>query len=382
MTGSPALSDQLTQLMRQLDLPASTAAVYAHLLRNGPSSAQSLSAAIGATPQHVEAALARLSRMNVVGTGRIRTQTRYYATNPSLAWVALTADLVWGATTTLEPVWNLPDTGRPRVEHVREICTFIREAANDLYVEHSEIEAHQEHDATTSEQLAQLTCELIAASRHSIFAVSKSPLLPQVSSFWTTLTSRMAHGVSYIRIADLDELISHGIRVKVRDMDVAGVQLHVLEPSSIRHKFYLVDRKLLSIEAVPQTADATRSNVGRITTSRPIVARYHRHFRAYLGASMPGDFALDQLKQSGFRLVEQAHRVLPRPDALWIEDLVAWGQFSKFHQEVGWSPQRLSEAERRASSQKLVQRNVDGKIVPHYDLDETSLRTAYRQLEA
>lgn len=59
-------------------------------------------------------------------------------------------------------------------------------------------------------------------------AVSKSPRLPQVASFWATLSDRLAGGVTYRRVVDLDEIIDHGLTLVQRDIEDQGIDLRVL----------------------------------------------------------------------------------------------------------------------------------------------------------
>ncbi len=95
----------------------------------------------------------------------------------------LTADLVWETDTTLRPIRNLPETDNPGVEGLRLICTEISTLAEQLYKPHIAALQHRERDAQSIEELAQLTCEIIYQARKQVLAVSRSPRLPQVSSF-------------------------------------------------------------------------------------------------------------------------------------------------------------------------------------------------------
>ena len=65
--------------------------------------------------------------------------------------------------------------------------------------------------------------------------MSTSPRLPQVASFWATLTDRIGAGVSYRRIVDLDEVIDHGVQLVRRDIEEYGIDVKLLERDRIRH---------------------------------------------------------------------------------------------------------------------------------------------------
>ena len=94
---------------------------------------------------------------------------------------------------------------------------------------------------------AQLICEAMGQARQTIVAVSKSPRLPQVASFWATLTDRLGAGVTYRRVVDLDEVIAHGLKIVRRDIEEHGIDVMVLERDRIHQKFYVVDGSFLAV---------------------------------------------------------------------------------------------------------------------------------------
>src|SRR5204863_7912607 len=111
-----------------------------------------------------------------------------------------------------------PGATDPPIEARSGACDEIAEVAGRLYRPHAAALVHREWDAATEEEFARLICELIAHARTSVLAVSTSPRLPQVASFWATLTERIGAGVSYRRIVDLDEVIDHGLTLVKRDI--------------------------------------------------------------------------------------------------------------------------------------------------------------------
>ena len=150
---------------------------------------------------------------------------------------------------------------------------------------------HRELDARNFDELSLLTCEIINRARGEIVAVSKSPRLPQLSSFWAVLTDRIDnHGVAYHRIADLDEVEAHGLNIVRRDMDVHHIDLNILERDAIEHEFYVVDGKYAAIKHRDGKA---YQGVGRVTNYLDVVDRYSKRFQKYLAKSIPGSFVVE-----------------------------------------------------------------------------------------
>jgi hypothetical protein len=125
-------AQRLIALMQQFDFKRSTTLVYSLLLADGPLSEPQVVAATHQSPTRVDQDLQQLLRLRLIGTDHRRGRRVYYATDPDLAWLALAADLVWGARTLLGPIRNLPEMDDPTVEHLRMICAEIRELAQRL----------------------------------------------------------------------------------------------------------------------------------------------------------------------------------------------------------------------------------------------------------
>jgi hypothetical protein len=224
--------------------------------------------------------------------------------------------------------------------------------AGRLYRPHAAALAHREWDAATEEELARLICELIAQARTSVLAVSMSPRLPQVASFWATLTDRIGAGVSYRRIVDLDEVVDPGLTLVKRDIEEYGIDLRVLERDRIHHKFYVVDRALLAVFHDQPDASGSdgRSGVGRITSRGTIVRRYARRFREYASIAIPGRVAVQRMEQVAQELLRAATQAgLTAGEIAWVESLVQYGKFSRFQVSRGWSPEEVRQVEGHAT---------------------------------
>jgi hypothetical protein len=237
---------------------------------------------------------------------------------------------------------------------------------------------HKERDAEGPEAFAQLIWEILSQARKHIVVVSRSPRLPQVSSFWAVLTQRLEQGVRYDRVVDLEEIIDHGLTIVSRDMEGYGIDLRVLAQARIRQKFYLVDQRFLAVFHQPEDpVGAVRRGVGRVTTQPQIVARYRKRFRQYREIAMPGRFVLARMRAAADTLLEQARATLAPIEVAWLESLIEYGTFSRFHVEEGWSPARLRLAARRAMAAGLCRRNAEGHAVPRYPIDAAALEEAY-----
>lgn len=207
--------------------------------------------------------------------------------------------------------------------------------------------------------------------------MSTSPRLPHVASFWATLTGRLGAGVTYRRLVDLDEVIDHGLAIVRRDVEEYGIDLKVLARDRIQHKFYGVDQSLLAVFHDPAApARESRTGVGRITRRGAIVRRYARRFEQYAAAAVPARTVLDALDRASGVLPRTAEARLTAEDLAWVESLVRYGKFSRFHVARGWSGADLRRAEERARGIGVVRRSAEGDIVPAYPVTEEDLLAA------
>jgi hypothetical protein len=316
--------------------------------------------------------------IGLVARTRRRGRLLFYATNPEFAFLSLTAHLVWRSKASLAPIRELPPTSSPDIERTRELYAQIAEIARRLYMPQGSADLHREFDIETPEDLAQLTCEMITAAANRIRAISRTPRLPYVSTFWTAITDRLAAGVTYTRIADLQEFVDHGLLIKQRDMVDSGVDLFMIEAERVTQSFYVIDNRYLS--TTHQSADPTSPyrGIGRITTERRIIDRYRKRFDKLLPEAIPGRFVLDEMRRAADALIKVAHAFLDADELAWIESLVDWGEFSTFTRDVGWSRDQTTDVEKRALEANLVHPNPLGRLVPVYRVDEAQIRTAYQ----
>ena len=371
---------RLYELMIELGFDRVVTEVYGVVLTCGPLPRRGIVSILSGVSGHVDRALSRLHERGLVGSVVRRVRRRqFYATAPDIAWRALSSELLWSTTDDVGARETSPAARDPAVEARRRICAEIAEVATRLYRPHAAALVHREWDAATTEELARLICELIARGRKGIVAVSKSPRLAQVASFWAVVSDRLAAGVSYQRVVDLDEVIDHGLTLVKRDIEDYGIDLRVLERDRIHHKYYVVDGSFLAVfHGRSQASEGgSRSGVGRITSRGTILRRYVRRFRYYASASIPGGFVLRRMEVAAQELLRGAQEALTADEVAWIESLVHYGKFSRFHVARGWSEEETSRAERRATAIGVVRRNLDGDLVPAYPVTEGDIRAAY-----
>lgn len=374
-------TSRLYELMIGLGFDRVATEVYGVVLTCGPLARSGIVSILPSLPGQVDDALAVLQSRGLIGSEYRRLRRRrFYAVAPHLAWRALGSELLWSTTDPGTGGSPSPGTTDPPIEARSGACNEIAAVAGRLYRPHAAALAHQEWDAATEDEFARLICELIAHARTSVLAVSTSPRLPQVASFWATLTDRIGAGVSYKRIVDLDEIVDHGLQLVKRDIEEYGIDLRVLERDRIHHKFYVVDRSLLAVfHDQPHASGASgRSGVGRITSRGTIVRRYARRFREYASLAIPGRVVVRRMEQAARELLRAAAEArLTAEEVAWVESLVQYGKFSRFHVSRGWSPEEVRRVEERATGMGLVRRNADGDLVPAYPVTECDIRAAY-----
>lgn len=360
---------RLFQLMSELGFDRAATQVYGVVLTCGPAPKRAIVTLLSGVSTEIGGALLRLQERGLVGGVYRRLRRRqYYAINPSIAWRSLSSELRWRTS-------HEPGAG----DAASSICEEIATVGSRLYRPYAAALAHQEWDAATADEFAQLICEAMGQARQTILAVSKSPRLPQVASFWATLNDRLGGGVTYRRVVDLDEVIDHGLKIVKRDIEEHGIDVMILERDRIHHKFYVVDGSFLAVFHRQEHAveGGAGSGVGRITTRGTILRRYARRFRQYASIAIPGRFALRRMEMASEALLQFAGERLEGEESAWVESLVHYGKFSRLPVTHGWSRDDMARAEERAVGIGVVRRNLDGDLVPAYALTETDIRESY-----
>jgi hypothetical protein len=360
---------RLFQLMSELGFDRAATQVYGVVLTCGPLPKRAIVSMLSGVSTEVGGALLQLQERGLVGgVDRRLRRHQYYAISPSIAWRSLSSELLWSTTGAMPVGGSAPG-----------ICDEIAAVSSRLYRPFAAALAHQEWDAATTDEFAQLICEAMGQARQTILAVSKCPRLPHVASFWATLSDRLGVGVTYRRVVDLDEVIDHGLKIVTRDIGEHAIDLMVLERDLINHKFYVVDGTFLAVFHGQEqaTEGKARSGVGRITTRGTILRRYARRFREYAKVAIPGRFVLRRMEMAAQELLRVARERLGAEEVAWVESLVHYGKFSRLPVMRGWSKDDKARAEERAIEVGVVRRNLDGDLIPAYPLTESDIRESY-----
>jgi len=360
---------RLFQLMSDLGFDRAATQVYGVVLTCGPVPQRVIVSMLRGVSTEVGSALRQLQERGLVGSVYRRLRRRqYYAISPSIAWRSLSSELRWRTSDAIPAGNSAPG-----------LCDEIATVGTRLYRPYAAALAHQEWDAATVDEFAQLTCEAMGQARQTILAVSKSPRLPQVAAFWATLSERLEAGVSYRRVVDLDEFIDHGLKIVRRDIEEHGIDMMILERDRIHHKFYVVDGSFLAVFHRPEQArdGGADTGVGRITTRGTILRRHAKRFRQYANVSIPGRFVLGRLEMASEELLQCARERLGRDDVAWVESLVHYGTFSRLPGTRGWSRDDTARVEERAIDIGVVRRNPEGDPVPAYPVTEADIRERY-----
>ncbi|PYO01851.1 MAG: hypothetical protein DMD91_06200 [Candidatus Rokuibacteriota bacterium] len=373
---------RLRRLMEDFGFDRLSAAIYEALLTCGPLPRRQLLAILSQSDTRLDRGLAALQDRKLVSMDYERFQPRYYAIHPAAAWQALSTDLLWETTDTIWSSGVAPETDDRVVETRRRTCADLASVAARLSRPHVAALEHRQWDADTPQQLAQLVCEIVSTARHEVLAVSKSPRLPQVSAFWTVLTGRLSAGVHYHRVVDLDEVIAHGLRIVERDLREWHIDLRVLERDRIRHKFYVVDDRLVAVFHESDRPRRDVRGVGRISRKHWTVLKYAGRFPFYSRLAIPADFVVSELRRVANVALQRARDRFTPDEMGWLESLIDLGKFSVFHKEAAWSEGRLAELEARAGALGLVRRNIEGDLVFAYPISDSQLRARLAERSA
>lgn len=277
----------------------------------------------------------------------------------------------------LSPIHQLRETDSVDVENLRKLCLNISNIAQGLYRPHHTIKKHKERDAETLEEFVGLTCEMLYQAQENIYALSKTPRLPSVSQFWSVLSDRMANGVKYTRLVDINEIIDHGLATKERDISEYPIDLYVLENEKIKDKLYIVDDRLMSICHRLEERKNNKIGFGRITNHYYIISRKKQQYLQYISSAIPARFVLDYMQNIAEILMNNACNILDNEQLEWLNDLIKYGRFSQYHKKQNWSPDQFKKIKTEMMQKGFIIYNDFGDIIPSYNISEIMLREAY-----
>ncbi|MDY0040504.1 MAG: hypothetical protein RBS57_09345 [Desulforhabdus sp.] len=373
--------EQLHEVMRRVGFSEETARVYGYLLLQDYASINKICTSTGLKKGQVHASVDDLLDLRVIAFDMVRYKYVLYALDPEVVWPAFANETTWRFSNTLEDYDlarvddNLPVRHRELLVHVYESVDEIKTIASNVYRSYAAVKNHRWRDAIDTEHMAALLSETIQQADSVIRAVSSSPRLPQVALIWQSITGRMETGVEYHRIADLTELIEHGLYVVERDMDEIGVKLMVLDTSDVEHKFYIVNRSLVVV--YHRTGAGGVETIGRVTNHKRIVDRYRKRFESYVEKAVPGSFVLEALRVCANRLRKKVETLeYNEIEKTWFDCLIHWGMFCKLEDPYLKDRGGLEE---RALRHGLIKLGTTKSPVPEYCVTMAEIKRAWRQ---
>ncbi len=367
--------------MRSAGFDEATIIVYQTLLMADHMGAKQIEESTRLYADEVQRSLRRLLELNAVVVDAIRGRLVYYALDPELVWPAYTKRITWKFITSLidtdieDSIARLPKTHREVLEHFRATAHNIGQSAKEMYTSSLSIMAHQWRDAADNDQLSRLLAEAILHSRSTIRAVSKSPRLSRIDLIWQSIQSAMSRKVKYQRVADLTEIVEHGLLIVTRDINEHQIDLRVLDTGEVDQKFYVIDKSLLVV--FHQLSHANRDGaIGRVTTHSAILDRYRKRFSKYYSNAVPGLLVVDMLRRSGERILERALQIgCNSYQIAWLAKVIDWGVFCI-------DPDPFSDTQNHeqhpAIEHGLLKKGTTGHLVPRYDISMQDIRRLTR----
>src|SRR4030095_2997495 len=165
-----ALDDRarLFQLMIELGFDRSETQVYGVVLTCGPLPKRAIVSMLSGVSTEVGSALRQLQGRGLVGgVYRRLRRHQYYSINPHISLEAPGSASVLGTAFAIGAANTAPSATEDQTHTRRRICDEIAEVGSRLYRPYPAALAHQEWDAATAEEFAQLICEAMGQARQT-----------------------------------------------------------------------------------------------------------------------------------------------------------------------------------------------------------------------
>lgn len=379
------LAENLYDAMRSVNFEKHVAIVYEYLLLHDYATLGKLAAETGLAKQKVHDGSEQLINLGVLAFDMVKGKPVLYALDPDVVWPAFSRELSWRFTNTLgdykhlEKTPNLPPPDyHDLLIHVQKESATLREAAMALYKSTAAVATHNWRDAVNSEHMSILLSETLQQANSEIRAVSSSPRLPLKAFIWQSIVNRIEQGVKYTRVADLTEIMEHGLHIAQRDIEKIGIDLRVLNTAQVQHKFYAIDKKYVVV--FHNVGIGGTQQVGRVTRKRQIVIRYRKRFDTYYEMSIPASFVIKILRDSANKLLEKANQTgFDDAEISWLECLINWGTFCKLE-----DPNVKDQAvlEKKAIKQGLIFYGTTNRPIPNYDITMNDVSLAWSKTQS
>jgi hypothetical protein len=315
-------------------LPQSAVLVYLVLLEFGPHTKQALLQRRVLAVEDIDSALATLRHVLLIGEQQYRSKVRYYATNPRIAWRWQEFRFIWDRVLTLTPVDAEPpledDLDRERLRLLRTLRADAV-ALFDLR-RHSLVEDGRGRALATEGEYAQACAEIISLAQQEIVAVDRPPYTTAtLPVFWSAITDRRAAGVAYRRYVPLEEMLLHGLDVVTRDIEEVGIDLHIVDPTVIRQRFYLVDGRFLLIKFNNQEAGQATA---RLSYDKHKIQRFKELAERTVATAQPARDVLPAARRwANAMITEVSRRFGSGLHERITQDIARMGKFAQLHKE-------------------------------------------------
>lgn len=368
---------ELKNAMIAAGFAESLISVYSYLLLHESASLDQIAKNTGLGLDKARQEVDRLLELQVIAFDLIKKKYILYALDPDVVWTAFIRGTSWKFVNTLTDndlvtlMSNLSENHRIALQHFRESVDEIRKAATQLYGGTAFITKHRWREAIDINHMSQVLAESIQQARSRIRAVSKSPRLPHVALIWESILKRLKDSIPYQRVADLTEVVEHGLDVVRRDVEQVGIDLKVLDTNDIEHKFYLVDKSLVIVFHTTGLRE-DGATIGRVTNQSETISRYQRRFESYYKSGIPAQFVIDALSQSGYRLLERADILGYKSNEIeWLQGLITLGTFCLKDDPFAHA------ASHKALDNGLVHRGTTGKLIASYDIRMRDIKSLW-----
>lgn len=329
------IRDRLLDGLFRYRLPRPAASVYVALLEFGPHTEQALLRRRVVAVEELAQALKVLREvLLLIGEQRYRGKVRYYATNPRIAWRWQEFRFIWDRVLTLVPVDEVPLLQDMRDQERLEMLRAIRADAVALFDQrrHSLVEDGRGRVLADEGEYAQACAEVISLAEREIIAIDQPPYMTAtLPVFWSAITDRRAAGVTYRRYVPIEEILLHGLDVVARDIDEVGVDLQVINPATIRQRFYLVDDKFLLIKFAN---GSTSGSVAMLSHDRHKIQRYREWTAQAVATALPASEVLPSARRWAASLAHAAGRRFASDSHERVtHEIARMGKFAEFEPE-------------------------------------------------